>query len=206
MNIFLDPNVAYFLLVIGLVLAVMALFAPGTGFFELLAVTALIAAGYGVINLPINGWALGLLLLGVFPFILALRRSRQYIFLVISLAALIVGSVFLFRGGAGQIVVVSPYLAAPMSILAALLLWFAGRKGIEAMERPIVHNPDRLIGNVGEARTNIYREGTLYVSGEEWTARSDREILAGSLARVISRDGLVLYVEPVQQATNMDFH
>jgi membrane-bound serine protease (ClpP class) len=201
MNILLDPNVAYFLLVVGFVLAIMALFAPGTGVFELVAVAALLAAGYGVATLPINAWALAVLLIGVFPFLLALRKSRQYIFLAISLAALIVGSLFLFRGK-NTLLAIDPYLAAVMSVLSLSLLWFVGRKGIEALALPILHNPDRLVGAVGEARTNIYREGTIYVGGEEWSARSDREILTGSLARVTARDGLVLSVEPVPQATN----
>jgi membrane-bound serine protease (ClpP class) len=204
MNLLLDPNVAYFLLVVGFVLAILALFSPGTGVFELVAVAALVAAGYGISNLPTNLWALGVLVLGVFPFILALRKSRQYIFLIVALAALVLGSVFLFRSRTGGWLGVNPVLAVVLSGLSVLSLWFAGRKGIEAMERPVSHDPDRLIGSVGEARTNIFREGTIYVGGEEWTARSDHEILAGSLAKVIAREGLVLHVEAVQQAVNTD--
>ena len=42
-----------------------------------------------------NLWALLILIRGVIPFILALRRSRRWIFLILSLIALTLGSVFL---------------------------------------------------------------------------------------------------------------
>ena len=53
-----------------------------------------------------------------------------------------------------------------------------------------------LIGKVGEARTDIRYEGTIYVGGEQWTARSPKLIRKGKLARVTGREGLVLLVEP----------
>ncbi|HEX7555505.1 MAG TPA: hypothetical protein VF338_02690, partial [Leptolinea sp.] len=84
MNLLLDPNVSYIILVGGFVLAVLAMFAPGTGLLEFGAVLAIVIAGYSMANLPINWWALVILLLGVFPFQYALRRSRNLIFLVIS--------------------------------------------------------------------------------------------------------------------------
>jgi membrane-bound serine protease (ClpP class) len=195
MNFLLDPNVAYFLLVAGFVMAILALFSPGTGFIEIGALFALALAAYGIINLPINTWALVILVAGVFPFILALRRSRQYIFLVIALAALIVGSVFLFRAEEGAMAV-HPILAILVSILSMGLLWVIGRTGLSAMSQPLSHDLGRFIGEVGEARTDIHLGGAVYVGGEEWTARSDTFIPAGSLVKIVGRQGLILLVEP----------
>lgn len=199
MNILTDPNVSYFLLVFGSILAILTLFSPGTGFFEISAMVILVLAGYGIINHPINLWALGVLLVGVFPFLLALRKSRQQIYLVPSLISLVVGSVFLFRAENG-LTAVNPYFAILMSVLAVGLLWVIGRKALEAIHTPVTHDPNRLIGSIGEARTNIYREGTIHIRGEEWTARSETFIPAGSLVRVIGREGLVLLVEAVNRS------
>ncbi|TLN20492.1 nodulation protein NfeD, partial [bacterium] len=52
MNIVIDPNLAYVLLVSGFVLAVLALFTPGTGLLEIGALFALVVAGFGVATLP----------------------------------------------------------------------------------------------------------------------------------------------------------
>ncbi len=195
MNILLDANVAYILLVGGFLLAILALFSPGTGLLELGALFALLLAGYSMYNLPVNAWALALLVVGVFPFLLAVRRSRNRIYLVASIAALVVGSLFLFRGPAG-----GPAVHWAIAILVSLLvtgfMWIVARKGLEAVGRPSA-NPDRVIGMTGEARTAVHAEGTVYVGGETWTATSLVHIPAGSRVRVAARDGLILTVEPL---------
>jgi len=196
MNFLLDPNVAYFLLVIGFLLAVLALFTPGTGILEVGAVLILAMAGYGVINLPLNLWALVILILGVFPFILALRQSHRLVFLAIAIAALVIGSVFLFRSEE-SIMAVDPLLAAPVSALAVAFLWFVAKKGLEAIARRPDHSLERLNGLVGIAESDIYLEGAVSVGGEQWSARSEDFIPAGSQVRVIGREGLVLIVEAV---------
>jgi len=196
MNLFFDPNVSYLLLVIGLIVAILALFAPGTGFLEIGALFMLFLAGYGIFNQAVNTWALTILILGVFPFLLALRKSRQYVFLLLAILALVVGSVFLVRASGGG-PAVNPVLAIVVSVMATVFLWFVGRRGIEAIGRPRTHNLDRLIGMVGQAHTNLNPDGSVYVGSEEWSAHSNTFVPSGSRVRVVRRDGLVLTVEPV---------
>lgn len=193
MNFLLDPNFAYVMLVGGFLLAALALFSPGTGLLELGALFMLALAGYGVANLPINLWALVVLVVGVIPFMLALRRSHHWVWLVASLAALIVGSIFLFSAEGGS-PAVNPWLAGLVSVLVVPFIWMVGRKSIEALGRP-TQNLSDLIGMIGEARTDILTEGSVYVNGEDWTARSKTLIPAGSKVRVLRREGLILEVE-----------
>lgn len=196
MNFVIDPNLAYVLLVSGFVLAVLALFSPGTGVVEIGALFALVVAGYGVATLPTNWWALVVLVVGVFPFLIALRRSQQWFYLVISLAALVVGSLFLFRTEQGG-PAVHPALAVLMSASAIGILWIVARRGIEAARMRPSMDLGRLIGMLGEASTDIENDGSVRVGGEEWTAHSDIFIPKGADVRVIGREGLVLQVEPV---------
>ncbi len=196
MNFLLDPNVAYFLLVFGFLFAVLSLFTPGTGILEIGAIFALLLAGYSMLTLPINIWALGILILGVFPFLIALKRSRQYWYLVLSIAALVIGTVFLFRTTEGK-AAIDPLLAVIVSSVVILILWVIGRRGIEASLQQPVHDLDRLLGKTGLAGTDIHHEGSLQIGGEEWTAQSKAPIPAGTEVRVVSRSGLVLQVEPV---------
>ncbi len=193
-----DPNVAYVLLTVGFVLAILALVSPGSGFIELGAVFLLFLAGYSMFRLPINIWALVLLLLGVIPFILTLRKVRHWAFLAVSLAALIIGTVFLFRTENGA-PAIDPVLAVIVSVSALGVMWVIGRRGVEAVMQAPSFDLDRLAGKVGEARTAVHREGTVYVHGEEWTARSQEPIPAGSPVKVTGREGLVLLVEALQQ-------
>ncbi len=193
MNFLLDPNVAYVMLVGGFLLAILALFSPGTGLLELGALFMLALAGYGAANLPINAWALVVLVAGVIPFLVALRRWRQWVWLIPALLALAVGSVFLFSGADGS-PAVNPWLAGLVTVLVVPFVWLVGRKSLEALEQP-TRNLAGLIGMTGEAKTDILAEGTVYVDGEDWSARSAALIPAGSKVRVLRREGLVLEVE-----------
>lgn len=197
MNLFLDPNVAYLVLVVGFLLGVLALFTPGTGFLEIGTLFAIFLAGYSVYNLPINVWALIVLLVGVVPFLLALRKFKQWYWLIPAIISIVIGSVFLFRTDTGA-PAINPILASVVSILDTVFLWFIGRKTIDAMKAMPSQDLSRLIGMIGEARTDIELEGTVYAGGEEWTARSEKKIRAGTQVKIINRDGLILLVEPVK--------
>ena len=128
----LNPNIAYLFLVGGILLAIMAIFSPGTGMLELSAFVLLVVAGWEIYNLSFNVWALVLLVLGVFPFLLAVRKSRQLIFLMIAIIAFVFGSAYLFRGEQWWQPGVNPILALVVSLLAGGFVWLATVKVLEA--------------------------------------------------------------------------
>lgn len=194
MNFLLNPNIAY-LFVIGAVLLVMlAIAAPGTGLLEVAAFFCILLAGYAVYNLTFNWWALFLLALSVIPFVYSLQKPKRELFVALSIVLLIAGSIFMFqRAPDGN--TVNPLVAVAASISVAGFLWIAARKSMEAASVRPLHDLDGLVGQVGEARTNVDDEGSVLVAGELWSAKSDKAISAGSLIRVIRRDGFVLVVE-----------
>lgn len=196
-TILLNPNVAYLLLVGGALLAILALLNPGTGLLEIAALILLVLAGWGIYNLPINYWALGLLLLGVLPFLFALRKSGQKIYLIISITALVVGSIFLFQGE-GLKPAVNPFLAVLVSVLVVGFVWVVAQKTLEAERARPVHDLTELIDTIGEAKTDIHAEGSVQIAGELWSARSQQPIPVGSRVRVIDREGFILDVEKVE--------
>ena len=195
MDFLLDPNVAYVILVAGVVLAFFSASTPGSGVGEVAAVFCFVLAGYAAYNLSINWWALALLLLGVVPFILAVRNPTQWlVFLGVCIALLSVGSVFLFPAEEG-LISVNPALAFFISALMSGILWYVLRKFIEVISRRPAHDLGALVGEVGTATSAIYKDGSVHVYGEDWSARSDVKIPSGSQVRVVSREGFVLVVE-----------
>lgn len=195
MNFLLDPNISYLILVAGFVLAILALFAPGTGLLEVGAVVAIVFAGYSVANIPFNWWALIILLIGVFPILIALKRSRNLVFLVISIVALIIGSVFMFRLESGA-PAVNPVLATIVSVLVAGLLWIIATRGMDALQLKPYNRTGKVVNQVGTTRSDVYHTGTVYIQNEEWSARSQNPIPAGAKVKVVRKDGFTLEVEP----------
>ncbi len=197
MEFFLNPNIVYLMLVLGIFLGVLALFSPGTGLLEGGALLVLAGAAWGIYNNArhISLWALLILAFGVFPFLLAMRRWRDFIFLAIAIVAFEVGSVYLFVPAVWWKPVVNPFLAGFTIILTGLFLWIAGHKAIEAELMRPRHDLQTLVGQVGEAKTAIHAEGSVQVAGEQWSAWSDAPIAAGEMVRVIRREGLILKVE-----------
>ncbi|MBE9523755.1 MAG: hypothetical protein IMY76_01565 [Chloroflexi bacterium] len=195
----LDPNLAYLFLMFGFSLAMMAILTPGTGIFEISAFFGLMLAGWGIYNLPINYWALILLVLGVFPFILALRKSGRLLYLGISIFALTIGSAFIFRGEVWWRPEVNLVLATVTSLLVGGFFWIVASKTLEADEAPLQHDLATLIGAVGESKSDIHHDGSVYVGGEIWTAHSQSPLANGTIVRVVAREGLVLEVEKFEE-------
>lgn len=198
MGFLIDPNAAYVLLVFGFLAAVLALFAPGTGIIELIALAILGLAGYAIANLELNWWAPLIMLSGIIPFVLSLRRFPRARAALIAIACLtfVTGSAFLFRGQ-GWRPAVHPVLILLLTPVAIGLTWLITSKSIQAVEARPIFDPDQLVGMQGLASTDIRGQGSVYVNGENWSARCSRFIPAGSRVRVLKRTGLILDVEPV---------
>ena len=196
-----DPNLAYVVLVLAFIIGVLALAAPGTGVLELGTVAMMALAGYTLFQLPINAWALAVLVVGLPFFFFAVRpapRWRQWVLLILALAAFWVGSVFMFRNSAGGGLAINPWLAAITSLTAGGFMWFVFYKIIQANQMPVKQAFSGLEGSEGEAITEISREGSVRVGAEVWSARSRNPIARHSRVRVLSRKGLILEVEQIE--------
>ena len=194
MEFLLNPNIAYLFLLGGVLLAMLALASPGTGLFEIGAFFCLVLAGYAIYNLSFNWWALLLLGLSIIPFVYAIQKPKREPFLALSILLLVIGSIFIFPRTENQ-AFVNPVVAVIASALVAGFLWIAVRKALEASSARPTHDLSGLIGQVGEARTRINDEGSVFVAGELWSARSEEPIPAGSSIRVLRREGFILVVE-----------
>ncbi|MEE8122245.1 MAG: NfeD family protein [Anaerolineales bacterium] len=192
-------SLLYLFLVAGIWLAALAVVNPGTGVLEILALAALGGAGLGTMFVPLNAWALIVLALGGVLFVASLRLPRPEIWLAFSALALSVGSVFLFQPAGGG-VAVHPLLALSVSLLTLGYFWWAIRSAITAQRARPTIDPNKVIGEVAEVRTELNPIGSVYALGELWTARSEDRVKAGKKVKVVDREGLMLSVEPIEEA------
>ena len=194
MEFLLEPNVAYLILLAGVLLGFLAIVSPGTGLFEVGAFFCLALAGYAVYNLSFNWWALTLLVLSLVPFIYAIQKPKRELYLGLAILLLVLGSVFMFPRAEGK-AIVNPFVAVIASGLVSVFLWIAVRKSIDASTARPTHDLGGLVGKIGEARTKVHDDGSVQVGGELWSARSETPIKSGSSIRVVRREGFVLIVE-----------
>ena len=201
MNTFVNPDIAYLLLMFGSIFLMMAIVTPGTHLLEGGALLMLAAAGYEIYNLGFNWWALIILVLALVPFIFSIRKSGREWALGLSLLALIVGSLYMFPR-TGFLPAVNPVLAVVISLMSAGFLWFVVRKGMQAFHARPLQDLKNLIGQTGQAKTEIaiLNGGSVQVASELWSARSEAPIPAGSRIRVVSREGFTLIVERDNQS------
>jgi membrane-bound serine protease (ClpP class) len=81
------------------------------------------------------------------------------------------------------------------------LFGFVLRKAIAARSRPAYVGAETLIGTKGVVRQPLDPQGTVFVLGALWRAKSPGpDVPTGTEVRVINRRGLELDVAPVEEA------
>jgi membrane-bound serine protease (ClpP class) len=191
-----SPSVAYLLLVVGLALMVFEFYTAGIGLAAVTGAGALAGAFYGFSHLPVHPWAVGLIALSAFGFAVDVQAGGLAFWTGVGVVGLVVGSLGLFGG--------SPLLDVPLWLV---VLMVAGQtafmvSGMTTATRARFSVPtvgrDSMIGEVGEARTDLEPEGVVVVRGAPWRARTGRgrRVEAGGPVRVVAVDQLVLEVEP----------
>lgn len=188
-----NPNIAYVLLVAGLWALALAFITPGTGAPEASAVVLLGLAVISLTRLPVNAVGLALIVLSVALFVLELKWPSHGAFIGAGVLMLAGGSLFLFRRDETS-TRVSLLLIALTVLSTAAFFSFAVGKALAERKRPLAQNPDAVIGETGEAKTEVSAEGTVQVGNELWSAQADEPIPAGARVQVIQRTGLRLKV------------
>ncbi len=196
-----SPSVAYLMLVLGLGLLLFEFFTAGVGVAGVIGALFVLLGGFGVAELPFTSWALVLLLFSFFGFAIDMQTGVPRLWTMISMVAFTVGSVFLF-------VEFRPTWIALLAGIAGMgVVVFSG---MPAMIRTRFATPtigrEWMIGELGQASTEINPEGMVTIRGAEWRARTNRAtpVLAGDSIRVVEIDGLVLGVEP-EEGGAMDY-
>jgi membrane-bound serine protease (ClpP class) len=194
-----NPNIAFLLLVVGLWSAIFAIFVPGTGLPEAGAVIFLALAAVGFMALPVTLIGLLLIALSVILYMVELKAQTHGALLLSGAVVMGLGALFLINTSDNPSRVgISWPMALGVPAVSALLFSFLIAKGLAAQRAPLLQDLRRLVGQRGVTRTSVAREGTVYVSGEEWSATAEAPIPANTDVVVTERRGLTLKVAAAQ--------
>jgi membrane-bound serine protease (ClpP class) len=192
-----SPPVAYLLFVIGLALIVFELYTAGVGVAGLVGAGCLVLGCYGLASLPTDPVAVGLLLFAMFAFAIDVQTGVPRVWSGIGTAALVAGSVLLYDGLSLSWITL---LVAIVGVAVAMI------GGMPAMVRTRFSTPtigrEWMVGEIGTAQGRIAPDGVVTVHDAPWRARTNRAtpIDAAQSVRVVSIDGLLLEVEPLEGA------
>ena len=197
MHVAASPAVAYLLFLAGAGLLVFELYTAGVGIAGGVGAVTFLLGCYGLAALPVRGWAVALLVVAMFGYAVDIQIGVPRVWTVIATACLVAGSLTLFPG----------LLLSWITLVAGIVGVFAGMvAGMPAMVRTRFGTPtigrDWMIGTLGVARDAVDPEGVVVIDGAPWRARTQRAtpIPAGDPVRVMALEGLILTVEPADEA------
>jgi membrane-bound serine protease (ClpP class) len=105
-------------------------------------------------------------------------------------ALLAFGTIWLLQGPQR----VSPALAIAVSAAFGIIIIFLGSLGMRARKAKHLTGLETLVGEKGVSSTPLNLEGTVFVNGEYWQARSNHAIEAGQAVRVERVDNMTIWV------------
>jgi membrane-bound serine protease (ClpP class) len=192
-----NPNIAYILMMIGLVGLYFELAHPGAIFPGVIGGISLILAFFAFRTLPVNYAGVLLILLGVFLFIAEIKIASYGLLTMGGLVSLAIGSIMLFDSPA-------PFLRASFTVIIPTVLATAGffifvvAAALRAQLARPTTGSEGIVGEIGVAKTRLAPEGKIFVHGEWWNAYADEGIEPEEKVRVLKNEGLKLKVERVK--------
>jgi membrane-bound serine protease (ClpP class) len=194
LEIISNPNIAYILMILGFYGLYFELANPGAVFPGVAGAISLILAFYALHTLPINYAGLMLIILGVGLFIAEAFITSHGVLGIGGAIAMAIGSVMLIESP-------SPYLRiswaviVPVVTLSAVLFIITVTMAVRVHREKADTGKEGMLGLEGEAKTDIYASGQIFVRGEYWNAWSEAPIQKGERVKVEAVEGLKLKVK-----------
>jgi membrane-bound serine protease (ClpP class) len=195
-----EPNTAFALLVLGVLAIYLEFAAPGTTFFAGIGVVMVIGAAIGLFALPIQGWAIGLIILALI--LLGLE------FVVVSHGGFTVAGLILLAVAGLNLIdpLQAPGASVAPSAVAVVVLGLAGVVGagiglaLRTRSQPIATGSEALVGRLAEVRQRLDPQGMVFIDGALWQAICEEGAAEpGDWVRVQAVHRLRLIVRPIER-------
>ena len=179
-----NPNLAYILLMLGLLGLYFEFSNPGAILPGVLGGLCLLVAIFSFQILPINYVGLILILLSIGLFILEIKVQSYGILSVGGILAMVIGSIMLIDAPIPELRPSLKFII-PVAIGLSLIFLFLIILAVRVHMRKAVTGKEGLIGKIGVARTELNPEGKVFVHGEIWDAEAQQDIPEGTKVKII---------------------
>jgi membrane-bound serine protease (ClpP class) len=203
LDILVNPNVSYLLIILGFVGLIVEFFSPGLIIPGVLGAMALVLGFYANAQLPVTAAGVILLISGFALIVAEVHLPTHGLLGVGGVACLAVAGLLLYNTSSSAFEISPVVVVAVAAILGGGLL-FVVRRAIAARQLPKKTGWEELVGSVAVVRQPLNPKGQVYAHGALWRAvasgdaPSGQPISPGSRVRVESVNGLTLNVTPVE--------
>ena len=196
LDFLLDPNIAFLVLAVG-ALALYAEFNhPGAILPGVVGVVFILLALFALNLLPTRYASFTLIMAAFVMFALEAKFATHGVLGIAGIALMTIGGLLLVDGPIPELRV-KLWTALSVSIPLGAITVFLMSIALKAQRNKVVTGKQGMIGSVGEARTDIYPEGKVFVQGELWNAHAPSRVQMGEQVVVKKIEGLELEVEKV---------
>ncbi len=192
-----DPNIAYVLMLLGIYGLLFELYNPGSVLPGVVGGISLILAFYSLHTLPVNYAGLALIVFAILLFVADLKVASHGILTVGGLIALILGSMMLIRSDSAlEFIQISWSVIITCAALSLLFFMFVIGFGLRALQSKPTTGSEGLLGEFGEALTQLNPDGRIKVHGEIWNAIAvSGKIPKDARVKIVGLENLTLRVE-----------
>jgi membrane-bound serine protease (ClpP class) len=195
LNVITDPNVAYILMMLGMLGLFFELSNPGVILPGVVGGISLILAFFAFQSLPINFAGLLLILFGIVLLIAEIKVVSHGVLAIGGIVAMALGSLMLFDAPEIGFRVSWRVILPTVGATAGIFL-FVIAAGVRALAARSPVGAPALVGETGIARGALSPEGQVLVHGELWRAVArGAPVEEGARVRVVDVKGLTLTVE-----------
>ncbi|HUI25294.1 MAG TPA: nodulation protein NfeD [Candidatus Kryptonia bacterium] len=196
LNILANPNLAYLLMLAGMLGLYVEFTNPGVMFPGVAGGICLLLGLTALQVLPINYSGLALIFLGVAMLVAELFLPTFGAVGIGGLIAFVIGSLLLFDTPDSNLAVDRSIIFAAAGTLAVFTLMI-GVLVVRSQRRKPSLGAEGLVGEVAEVRERLAPAGKIFVRGEYWNAVADEPVEIGQQVRIVAVDGLKVTVRRV---------
>ncbi len=197
LNALSNPNVAYLLMMLGILGIFFEISQPGVILPGAIGTMAILLALFAFSSLPVNYVGVLLILLAVVLFILEITVVSYGMLAIGGVVAMAFGSLMLIDSSAPYLQISRAVIAATVSVSAGFILLATGLIVRTHRHVPTSGN-EGMEGEIGTVVQAIDGSGKVFVHGEYWQACADEPLAAGTPVEVVSKlKGLQLKVKAV---------
>jgi len=199
-HVITEPNIAYLLLSLGTLFLLVELSDPGLSAAGIGAVISFVIGFMALGSLPVNWAAIGLLVISLVLFLVALLTDTEVIVTVLGLVPFVMGSLLLFKPFRPESAIVpelrvSVWLIFLMSAIIVAFSLIVLRAILKASKRPPQMGAERFIGKYGVSLSPLKPEGQVKVENQVWSALSQEGVIdLGQAVCVVDVSGVRLVV------------